>query len=322
MAEHQVLVSIITINYNTLSVTTEMLDSVRKLKYPNLEIIVVDNASFTNPKKVINEKYPEVVFIRSDKNLGFAGGNNLGICASKGEFLFFVNNDTELTDGLIENLLALFYKIDKLGAVSPKICFHPKYHSNKEELIQYAGMTTVNPLTARNRTIGAGEPDRGQYNQAVPTAYIHGAAMMLRRKVIEKVGMMPEVYFLYYEELDWCEYIRNAGYKIYVEPGAKIYHKESLSVGKMSTLKTFYLTRNRILFIRRHRSGFEIFLFSLFLLFFTLPKNLILYLAKGEWRHARFFAKAIFWHLKPASKSGFNPLPQLPNLVVPTSSKA
>lgn len=322
MTENLPLVSLITINYNSLEVTTEMLDSVRKLQYPNLEVIVVDNASTENPELTLKTKYPEITFIRSEKNLGFSGGNNLGIKASSGEFLYFINNDTELIEGSIELLLDLFKKVDNLGAVSPLIYHHPEVHDNSGELIQYAGTTPVNPMTARNQTIGEGEIDTGQFDHPYPTAYVHGAAMMIPRKVVEKVGMMPEEFFLYYEELDWSEQIRNQGFQIYVEPRAKIYHKESVSVGKMSTLKTFYLTRNRILFTRRNQSGFNILLFSLFLIFFTIPKNLILYLIKGEWSHAKVFLKAIFWHLKSESKNAFNPLPKLPKVISSTSSKA
>ncbi len=322
MPEDQPLVSLITINYNSLDVTREMLDSVRGLTYPNLEVIVVDNASAENPESALLAEYPEIIFIRSKENLGFSGGNNLGIRASSGRFLYFVNNDTELLEGSIELLLALFRKVEKLGAVSPLIYHHPEMHPQKGALIQYAGTTEVNPLTARNRTLGAGEIDREQFSEAVPTPYVHGAAMMVSREVVEEVGMMPEEFFLYYEELDWCEQIRNAGYQIYLEPRAKIYHKESVSVGKMSILKTFYLTRNRILFTRRNRSSGQIFLFSLFLIFVTLPKNLILYLIKGEWAHAKAFLKAIFWHLSSESKNAFRPLPRLASDAVPTNSKA
>ncbi len=315
MAENQPLVSLITINYNSLGVTTEMLDSVRKLQYPNLEVIVIDNASKENPGPELLGKYPEIIFIRSEENLGFSGGNNLGIKASKGSYLYFINNDTELIEGSIELLLDLFQNVKNLGAVSPLIYHHPEVHKQSGELIQYAGTTPVNAMTARNETIGANQIDEGQFDHPYPTSYVHGAAMMVPRAVVEKVGMMPEEFFLYYEELDWCEQIRNGGFEIYVEPRAKIYHKESVSVGKMSTLKTFYLTRNRILFTRRNRSGFEIFLFSVFLIFFTVPKNLILYLIKGEWQHAKVFLKAIFWHLKPESKNAFKPLPQLSSII-------
>ncbi len=295
MPKNRPLVSLITINYNQLGVTCELLDSLRKISYPNYEIIIVDNASKENPKYYLEKHYPEAKVIVSEENLGFSGGNNLGIEESKGDFLFFVNNDTEINEYVIEQLLDMFDKIPKLGMVSPKLCYYPE-HKNSPDIIQYVGATPVNPYTARNTTLGVLEEDKGQYTEAKPTPYAHGAAMMVPREIIEKVGMMPEEFFLYYEELDWCEQIRRAGYEIYVEPNALVYHKESISIGKLSTLKTYYLTRNRILFMRRNRGRVQVFIFSLFLLFFTIPKNVLLYLIRGDFQHLKAFVNGITWH--------------------------
>lgn len=311
MSVDQPLVSIISIDYNQPEVTREMLDSVRRMSYPNLEVIVVDNASRENLQDEFNRDYPEVIYIRSEENLGFSGGNNLGINASHGEYLFFVNNDTELIDGCIETLITAFQQNTQLGAISPLIYHHPDFHQTQGELIQYAGTTPVSPYTARNKTIGSGEVDQNQFREARETPYTHGAAMMIPRHVIAKVGMMPEVFFLYYEELDWCEKIRKAGYQIYIDPRAKIYHKESVSVGKMSTLKTYYLNRNRVLFIRRNYPAGQQWLFALFLIFITFPKNVILYALKGQWDHARAFIRAIFWHRTAESRQAIKALPQL-----------
>ena len=290
------MVSIITINYNSLDVTCELLDSVRKAGYENVEVIVVDNASAESPGNYLKQHYPEVKFIQSEKNLGFAGGNNLGIRASRGGFLFFLNNDAELTVGTIETMLALFDKVPGIGIASPKICYHNARPGSEPDVIQYAGTTHVHPLTARNRTLGEREVDHGQFKTAQPTAYAHGAAMMVPRSVVDKVGLMPEDFFLYYEELDWCEQIRRAGYEIWVEPNAKIYHKESYSVSKISALKTYYLNRNRLLFMRRNRSKTQWSMFCVFLFLFTVPKNSMTYLLKGEWVNLMAFLKAIRWN--------------------------
>lgn len=291
-------VSIITINYNQAQVTTELLDSIRRISYNDLEVIVVDNASREDPGAYLTELYPEIIYIRSEENLGFSGGNNLGIDASSGEYLLFINNDAELTEGAIERLLQLFDEIPDLGIVSPLLCYFNEAPEQNADIIQYAGTTHVHPLTARNKTLGELETNTNQYNEPYPTAYAHGAAMMVPRKVIEQVGKMPELFFLYYEELDWSERIRRGGYKVYLEPRAKVYHKESISVGKMSTLKTFYLNRNRILFMRRNRSIWQLAGFVLFLLFFTIPKNTAMYILKGDFDHLKAFWKAITWHLK------------------------
>ncbi|MDZ7845886.1 MAG: hypothetical protein U5L96_03410 [Owenweeksia sp.] len=108
------------------------------------------------------------------------------------------------------------------------------------------------PSPIRNQTRGWMEEDKGQYDQIAPTAYIHGAAMMISKKVLEEVGPMYEDYFLYYEELDWSERIRKAGYELLYRGHAKVYHKESVSTGVNSPLKLYYLNRNRLLFARRN----------------------------------------------------------------------
>ncbi len=290
------MVSIITVNFNSLEVTCELLESVRKFGGKDVEVIVVDNASEDNPERHLRTHYPEVIYVRSEKNLGFAGGNNVGIKASKGDFLFFLNNDAELTEGTIEKLLKLFSTNSGIGIASPKICYHNARPGSEQDVIQYVGTTHVHPLTARNSTLGERELDNGQYQKARPTAYAHGAAMMVPREAVNKVGMMSEDFFLYYEELDWCEQIRAAGFEVWVEPNAKVYHKESYSVGKISTLKTYFINRNRLLFMRRNKTNAQWRAFCFFLFLFTVPKNSIKYLLNGDWANLKAFFKAIQWN--------------------------
>ena len=294
----QPLISIITVNYNGLSLTVELLNSIRNLSYKNLEVFVVDNASKESPQQYLMEHFPEVKCICSDANLGFAGGNNLAARQAKGDFIFYINNDAEITEGCLEKLVSLFEKRPKLGIVSPLICYFKESKGASNDLIQYAGMTQMNALTARNSTIGEKTRDIGQYADAKPTAYAHGAAMMVSRKAAEKVGLMFEDFFLYYEELDWCERIRKAGFEIFVEPSARIYHKESATVGASSTLKTYYINRNRIYFMRRNFGGLSFLAFLLFLTFVAIPKNLLGFLLRGSFDHAKVFIKAIFWNIK------------------------
>lgn len=290
------LVSLITVNFNQPELTAALLDSIRRQDYPHVQTLVVDNGSREPLAPVLESDYPEVTFITSAKNLGFAGGNNLALPAANGKYLFFVNNDAELTSGCIRKLLALFDTVPGMGMASPMICFYPK-PGQEVDLIQYAGMTPVHPLTARNRTLGAHEPNRGQFAESYPSAYAHGAAMMIRREVLDQAGPMEQRFFLYYEELDWCERIRREGFSIWVEPRALVYHKESSTVGKLSPLKTYFLNRNRIYFMRRNFSGVKIFLFCLFLVFITIPKNLIVFGIKRDWARAKAFWQAMIWHI-------------------------
>ena len=246
-------ISIITINYNGLKDTCELIDTL-PLENDKLEVIVVDNASLQDEASIIEQRYPRVTVVRSSKNLGFAGGNNLGIQASHGRYLFFINNDTiietkneEQRNNFLQPLIERLESSDKIGMVCPKIRFSWGNH-----LIQYAGYTPLSSITMRNHSIGFGEEDHGQYDTPHQTPYAHGAAMLVKHEVINRVGMMPECFFLYYEELDWSMMIRRAGYEIWFDPSFTVYHKESQSTGQDSPLRTYYLTRNRLLFVRRN----------------------------------------------------------------------
>lgn len=240
--------SIITINYNGINDTCKLIGSI-PCENISTEVIVVDNASTKDEASELERLFPNIIVVRSNKNLGFAGGNNLGIKHSCGKYLFFVNNDTEFCSSSIGPLIRRMESNDKIGIVCPKIRFF-----DGAKFIQYAGYTPLSRISLRNRAIGYGEKDQGQYNQAHPTPYAHGAAMLVRRKAIEKAGMMPECYFLYYEELDWSVMMRRAGYDIWYEPLTTIYHKESQSTGRNSPLKSYYMSRNRLMFARRNNN--------------------------------------------------------------------
>lgn len=287
-------VSVITVNYNQKKVTEALLDSIAKLcSYQPLEIIVVDNGSADNAVPYWIDQYPDVQFIRSETNLGFAGGNNVGIARATGSYLFFVNNDTEFTPGLVESLVAILEQHAEVGMVSPKIRFY-----SQPTTLQYAGFTPMNYITCRNQCIGFGATDNGQYDKLTgPTGFIHGAAMMVRREAIDKAGPMPEAFFLYYEEMDWCEHIRRAGYTIWADMQALIYHKESVSVGAQSPMKIYYMNRNRILFVRRNSGAFKRSLFWIYFLSVVAPRNIISYIKDGQWKFVKELMKAIFWNL-------------------------
>ncbi|HLO80563.1 MAG TPA: glycosyltransferase family 2 protein [Chitinophagaceae bacterium] len=288
------LVSIIALNYNNTAVTVEFLRSIREhCRYPAIEVIVVDNGSAEDPSLSCKAEYPEVNMVLTGANLGFSAGNNAGIRIAKGEYFFIVNNDTEFTPGLIEGLLELFQKYPDAGMVCPKF----QYYFQKGT-IEWAGFRKVNVFTGRNTAIGHGEKDEGQYNLIHETPYAHGGGMMVPRKVVDEVGLMPEQFFLYYEELDWSEQIRRKGYKIYYQPASLIYHKESMTTGKASPLKTYYQTRNRILFMRRNVAWYQFLVFILFFIFLTIPKNTLKFLLERKWQHLGAFWKGTLWHLR------------------------
>ncbi|TFV95582.1 glycosyltransferase family 2 protein [Algoriphagus kandeliae] len=269
-------VSIITVNYHQKEVTADLLRSIQACGYSNLEVIIVDNEQSGDNSLFYREFLPNVQVINSSQNLGFAGANNLGMKYASGEFFFFLNNDTELGEGVIETLLEGF-SFPGTGAVCPII----RYAENPEK-IQFAGFTPIHPLTGRNKL------DQFLTNQSWKQShYFHGAAVMISRDTIAQMGDMPEDYFLYYEELDWSQRLRDLGLKILVSQQVSILHKESISTGKNSPLKVYYQTRNRIYFMRRNAGFYPAFL--LFFLLVSFPKN-IFSLSRA---HAKAFRKGV-----------------------------
>lgn len=270
-------ISVISVNYNGIAVTGAMIDSLRRHVTTPLEIIVVDNGSERDEAAMLRERYPDITVLRSDENRGFAGGNNLGIRAATGDCLLLLNNDTEVTDDTLHYLCETLDADPAIGAVCPKIRFW-----TPPQAIQFAGYEPLTRITLRNALIGFGKPDDGSYDTPHDTPYAHGAAMMVRRTAVEKAGTMPEEYFLYYEELDWSVRIREAGYRIAYDPRATVFHKESATTGQQSPLRSYYLTRNRLLFARRNRRGTERRLSILYQLGVALPKSVAAALLCGR----------------------------------------
>jgi len=296
------LVSVITVNFGQGSHTAALLESIRKLNDSRLEVLVVDNGSHPNPVPALEARFPEVRFLRSPSNLGFAGGNNLALQEAGGDYLFFVNNDTEIAPGCIDNLLQLAHQHPNLGIASPLICFYPDV--DRRVRVQYGGMTRLHPLTGRNRTIGRGDLALNWKNtQPHTTAYAHGAAMFVPRAVLESVGAMREDYFLYYEELDWSERMRTAGYEIWLQPQARIYHKESATMQSFNALKTYFLHRNRVLFMRRFQKAPALWLFYLHVLFLAAPKMVLTSVFRGDLSGLKAFWCAMTWHLGAKSNT-------------------
>ena len=284
--QNEYKLSIITINYNGLKDTCELIETIPFNS--QMEVIVVDNASKEDEANIILERYPQVKVIRSDKNLGFAGGNNLGIKESKGEYILLINNDTYFKEFNIEPLIERLESSDEIGIVCPKLRF-----AWGNTPIQFAGYTPLSNITLRNNAIGFGEEDNGQYDTAHPTPYAHGAAMLIKREAIVKVGLMPECYFLYYEEIDWSMMFTSAGYEIWYDPSCTVYHKESQTTGQNSPLRTYYITRNRLLLIKRNYKGINKYLSYIYLIGLVAPRDIIKYSFQGRFNLVKAVLKGL-----------------------------
>ena len=295
--QNECRISIITVNYNGLKDTCELIDSI---PFNNkMEVIVVDNASTQDEASVISKRFPQVKVIRSEQNLGFAGGNNLGIKEAKGRYILLINNDTYFIDFNIDALIEKLESSDNIGIVCPKLRF--AWGNNP---IQFAGYTPLTNITVRNQAIGFGEEDHGQYEQFHPTPYAHGAAMLIKREAIDKVGLMPECFFLYYEEIDWSMMFTRAGYEIWYDPACTVYHKESQTTGQNSPLRTYYITRNRLLLVKRNYKGINKYLSYIYLIGIVGLRDILKYtftrqygLLKAVLMGLHDFKDSNFYHL-------------------------
>jgi GT2 family glycosyltransferase len=286
------LVSIITVNFNQTEVTISLLKSLREITYKYIEVFVVDNASKESPYLKIKEQFPEVKVILSKVNLGFAGGNNLAIKQAKGKYMMFLNNDTEVKPDFLEPLVEVMEKDNHVGICSSKLIFY-----TQPDTIQFAGSSPLHPIKIQSFAVGYGQKDSEKYSQTVETALAHGAAMLVRSEAISKAGKMPEEYFLYYEEIDWCERIKKEGFKIMFVPDSVVLHKESISIGKQSFIQVFYKTRNRILLARKWRKGFEKII-SLAYLTATVFRDILKYFTQRKNDLALASWKAWLWNIQ------------------------
>src|SRR3989344_420271 len=255
-------VFIIILNFNGKDDTLACIESVEKLEVGSetLEVIIVDNGS--SQRLMINDEGLKI--IRNEKNLGYAGGNNIGITyalAHGADYILVLNNDTIVDKNLVSELLITARSNEKIGIVAPKIYFAKGYEFHKDrykesergKVFWYAGgkMDFANVLGSHR---GVDEVDSGQYEKEEETDFASGCCMLVKREVFEKVGGgFDEKYFLYYEDNDLSQKAKRNGFKIVYSPKAVLWHKNAGSVGGSgSTLQDYYITRNRLLFGMRY----------------------------------------------------------------------
>lgn len=255
----QPLVYIVLLNYNGWKDTIDCVQSLKKVNYDNFETIIVDNFSMDDSLIHIRENCKEEIILESKTNLGFAGGNNIGIqyaLDAKADYVLLLNNDTTVEPDFLDELVKAAEQDKRIGAVGGKI-----YYYDNPDTIWYAG-AKINTFTGKTRHIGVDERDNGQYDKMQETGYITGCLMLLKAEVIRKVGLMDDRYFLYYEETDWNVRIRQHGYKIVYAPKAVIYHKVSSSTKKINYVMKYYYYRNVVYFINKNfNASHRVFMF-------------------------------------------------------------
>ena len=238
------LISVIILNYNGKGFLEECIDSVLKSDYPNFEVILVDNASSDDSIGVIEKAFVQdnrLKIIRNNQNLMFTGGNNVGILQAKGELIIVLNNDTVVEKNWLKEISKAMQD-ERIAASQPKMLIY----GSSPPILDY----TVNTMDRYGfcNGIGRGTIDRGQYDGTDEIFYAAGAALVLRKKVLDEVGIFDEKFGAHWEDVDLCWRIRLKGYKICFIPKAVVYHKGSLTMTRFAKKNavSWYVRKNRI----------------------------------------------------------------------------
>ena len=232
------LISVVILNWNGSRIVEKCLKSLQAQTYNPLEIIVVDNASTDGSADLIRRRFPDVNLIVNERNLGFGGGNNVGIRASQGRYIMMLNNDARLDAKCIEELKRSIEKDERYGACACKILLE-----NEDNLVDSAGIVVF----WDGLSIGRGRLEKGdRYNKEEEVFFSSGCACLFRKKMLDDIGLLDEDFFAYADETDMGWRARMAGWKCIYNPKAVVYHFHSASSGTYSPLKAFLVERNRI----------------------------------------------------------------------------
>lgn len=279
-------IAIVILNWNGKKDTKECLNSLNKITYSNYEIILVDNGSADGSVEMLEKEYPEINLIKNKENLGFTGGNNVGIKKAlehNADYVLLLNNDTIVEQDFLENIMDVAQLDPSIGIVGPKI-----YYYSLPYIIWSAGGRYI-PFLGKARTYGINKEDCSKYNKMRQVSWVTGCAMLIKREVFNKLGLLEEQYFSNYEDLDFCISAGRVGYKIYYAPQAVIYHKVARDWGGLdSPLYIYYQVRNNLLFIERKIEFPRNIIPLLFLLFVSIPRRSLALIIKGDGRKVQY----------------------------------
>ncbi len=284
-------VSAVVLNWNGVADTCECLDSLQACSYPDLAIIVVDNGSAGDDVQRLRARFgASIHLIENPGNVGFAGGANIGIREAlrrDTDYVLLLNNDAVVHPRFLHELVAPARRLGDFAAACPKIYFHDR----PQVIYSTGGM--VNPWTGSARQVGRGRPDRGQYEDIAARDYADGACMLISREALERVGLLDEDYFAYWEETDWCTRAREAGLRCYYVPAARVWHKAAASLAASNDFH-FLFRRNALLFLRKRKTPLHLLSALALYVFVYSPLHLIRH--PSAVRRIPAEVRALLWH--------------------------
>ncbi|MHB8882701.1 MAG: glycosyltransferase family 2 protein [Thermodesulfovibrionales bacterium] len=291
VSEKRSSVAIVVLNWNGRVDTAACLDSLKELTYPAYEVLLIDNGSVDGSQTFFREQYPWVTLIENVRNLGFAAGNNVGISYSLragADYVLLLNNDTVVDPAFLDELVRAAEARPDVGILNPKI-----YYFDPPEKIWYAG-GELSLYRGLSKHYGFQEIDRGQHDLLREVSFITGCAFLIKRGVIEKIGLLDEYYFCYSEDADWSVRALRAGFKGLYVPSSRIWHRIGASTASSGNEFAIRMgTRNALYLVSKHAGNFQ---FAVFLVRFSIEwilKNTIRSLIYGDFKTVKALAKGI-----------------------------
>jgi GT2 family glycosyltransferase len=242
-------VATVIVTWNQTPLTLTCLASLQAAGVPAATIWVVDNGSQPEASPMLKTQFPGVRVMRLDTNCGFTGGNNVGVAAALAagaQSILLLNNDATVEPQTVSGLWTALAADPQIAAVAPKVYYH-----GTPRLIQSVGIA-ANPTNGRIRMLGSGELDRGQYDRPADREALFGCALLIRRAAWEQVGPLWEPFFAYAEEVDWCLRARASGWRLGYVPEVVVWHRASSTLGAVSPLRMYLMTRNEYYLWKRH----------------------------------------------------------------------
>lgn len=280
------LVACVILNRNRRDDTLECLRSLEGGTYANLRIVVLDCGSTDGSVEAVRSAFPGVRIIELERNLGYAGNNNVGMRAAVeagADWVFVLNEDTVLAPDCVARLVEEGQRDPRIGILGPTV-----YHHDEPNVIQSAGGGLTRRWQGFHR--GQNEEDRGQFRDPCPVQWISGCAILVRRDVIESVGLLDERFFIYWDETEWCVRAGKAGWRVVHVPAAKVWHKGVQRDYRPKPYVTYYSTRNRLLMLRKHRAPIA----ARVLAWAEVLRTLTSWSVKPRWRHMRAHRDAMW----------------------------
>lgn len=285
-------VGIILLNYNNAIDTIECFKNLRKISYDNFQIVIVDNHSTDDSLEFIKAEIKDEKLLKSDTNKGYAAGNNIGIqyCLSeKCDYLCILNNDVKVASNFLDILVETMSNNDSIGIAGPKICDY-----DDPDNIQSIG-STVNMNFGRATELFKNQNSKDVVGKIIDCDYVGGACMLVRKEVIDNIGLIPEEYFLFYEENEWCQKAKKAGYKIVGVSDSVIWHKGSHTINQISGLSEYFMYRNLVVFIKNNGNLKNKLIFNMYFIAFCVKS---LFTKKHGARFIKYYLDGLTGHNK------------------------